>query len=141
MHETKEQRDKLKEAAASSKAFGEADGVMKDAIKTMEKKREELIRILVEKVKALPDNPRINRLGENCVTVKSGDLNNAPWTAFYHDFKAQYKKIIGLIETESHQELMVKIGTIIEKGVIHEKGICNSFHFHPDVRQSLKDLK
>ena len=139
MFETKEQKEKLRKVAASSKAFGDTNDEMKEALKEMEEKRAKLIETLVKKIEALPDNPRIKRLGHGAFIMKNSDFATAPWSPFYHDFLAQYNKLTEWLINENFHTVMLMIGEIIEKGFVRFEN--RAWWFHDDVRKLLRELE
>lgn len=140
MYFTKEQRERYKAAAREFPAFGKNDMDLTESLKAYETLLEQIRAAMRDKIMALPDNPRIKRLGENAFTVKASDFAGAPWSPFYHDFKAQYKQIAEWIDTKTPSEVLVLIGQVVEKGSVwRPKGA--SLMFHPDVREYLKNLE
>lgn len=141
MYETAEERQKLRGIAAMSKPFGESDATLATFLKRYQKAADKLKLDLIEKIRTLPDNPRIKRIGNEAFTIQFKDIaGGQPLSPFYHDFKAQYNQIIKWIETETPDEMMVKIGLIIEKGFVARGGSA-ALYFHPDVRKFLKELE
>lgn len=47
----------------------------------------------------LPDNPKIDRLGDKAFTMSAKDLGTDNWTPQYHDYREQYYWIIGWLES------------------------------------------
>ena len=98
---------------------------------------------LVEKIRALPDNPDIERLRENCFQITSSNcfsgqvINLSP---FYHDWKAQHNQIIKWIEQANPLEkALILIGMIIKKGSV--RTVDGNFQFHPGVIEQLRGLQ
>lgn len=93
--------------------------------------------ILINRIKEIPNNPNINRLSNLAYTIKFSQLGNN-WTAFYHDWEAQKKYIIDLIQSSNIKQLKNKIDFILE----HERTIIQSEHqsFHPDFIKQIKPI-
>lgn len=107
----------------------------------IEKLKKSLKKSLSEAIQNLPDNPRITRLngtaGPRAFTMSSRDLNNV-WSPFYHDFKAQYKKLVEIVDKASLETVGTVLTRIIEKGNHPESG--GTVKFHPDVIENLRGL-
>ena len=88
---------------------------------------------ITARLNACPDNSHINRLGNNCFTIKSSQLTKHDnWTPFFHDHILQYKFIIDLIEKSSLETIINKIEGIIEKGS-YKKSNYETVKFHPGI--------
>ena len=100
---------------------------------------------LLSDITTLPDNSRIQRLGGsgNCFTIQFSRLEHN-WSPFYHDFKAQYRFLVSVLD---EKELPVIRRTLIQvirtgKYVLRCSGYgCDTtLYFHPDVRKHLRAL-
>lgn len=110
---------------------------MKIKIEEQLKKIETIRQDIEAAILRLPDNPNIKRIGKspNCFVMSSKTLfasNN--WTAFYHDFKKQYQRIVEIISTSAVEHIMTNLNTIITTGRYQQD------KFHPDVIDHLKNL-
>lgn len=139
MYFTKEQREQYRQIARGVKPFGSSDKGIGKAIDDFQITVDTLKSALKDKIMTLPDNPRINRLGDNAFTVKASELVGNPWSPFFHDFKAQYKKLIKWIDELTPDEMLLIIGLIIKDGVVHRDR--QQYRFHPDVIGYLKNLE
>jgi hypothetical protein len=104
---------------------------------------------LIQKIEALPENPRITRINENCYTISSKDFGTKNWTPFYHDFKYQYKFLRAIIENHDinqteriFQDIMANGSYRLTKTIKttdgHEFLSNQTYYFHPDVIAILK---
>jgi hypothetical protein len=89
-------------------------------------------------IRNLPDNPRIQRLDQQCFVVKSGDLGNN-WTPQHHDFRAQYERIIQEVDKLPIAHIPAFFQKVVDEGKIRETG-GYYFTFHDDVRNHMKTL-
>ena len=135
-----EERQKFRDIARGIPAFGEPDNLLGKKLAEYQKLHDQIRAELKQKIIELPDNPRVKRLSSGAMIVSSKDLVGQPWSAFYHDFEAQHKQLIELVEELTPQEFLVRIGTIIEKGRFWKPGGA-SLVFHPDVIEHLKNLE
>ena len=98
----------------------------------------ELLAQLKDRILSLPDNPRIQRLSNNCFTMSSKNIGNN-WSAEYHDHKKQYQLIVNELETAEPTKLYSKLQKLItdEKVIVGSKqcGVRGSYtvNLHPDV--------
>jgi hypothetical protein len=89
---------------------------------------------LIDKILALPDNPRITRTEDGkSFTVNSSDLGQA-WSAGYHDFKVQHEQLAIIINKTEVWNLIPKLEGIIFSGKYQ------TIIFHPDVIEQLKGV-
>jgi len=93
----------------------------------------------------LPDNPNIKRLSPKAFTINSsqifGNLKDNPsnrMDVFFHDFKAQYEYISGVIEKTRSENVVGLIQRIISEGT-HKNG-ADYRSFNPSVIEHLKNL-
>lgn len=99
---------------------------------------------LIAKIIALPDNPRIQRLGDTpkCFVVMFSDLGDN-WTPAHHDFKYQYKLLAKELSRRSVERAWLFLkkavwqGHFIESGAVNGQGKLN---FHADVLKYLMEL-
>jgi hypothetical protein len=94
-----------------------------------------------DKIKALPDNPRINRLGKNCFTMKQSDLGDN-WTPEHHDFKRTYETICEKLESVKLENVEKALLDMIlkEQVVTQNKNSKNRLNLHKDVIEHLKTI-
>ena len=90
---------------------------------------------LVEKILALPDNPRINRCSDNpsSFTISSPDFGKC-WSVEHHDFKTQHERLAQIVSKTEFWNIVPKLKEIIRTGR-HQQ-----IHFHPDVIEQLKEI-
>lgn len=93
---------------------------------------------LATEVTNLPDNPNIKRLNTSAFTISSYQIfKNNPhlnMSAFFHDFKAQYRTIASIIR-KSKDANIIKILEIIIK-----TGRYNKHTYHPTVIKNIAEL-
>jgi len=106
---------------------------------------------LADLIQALPDNPRITRLGSGCFTMKMSDTFAAFKTGRYksgeekremmsnwcpesHDFKRQYQWIAGVLNKADIENIPRFLNSIIEDETFRGKA------FHPEVIRNLKTI-
>jgi hypothetical protein len=97
---------------------------------------------LAAAIENLPDNPRITRIGEYSFSIPRSDLGGN-WTAFYHDFKAQYRRLAQIMVEVRAENLLPVLRQIIDRGWYFDRTSSGSGHtlkFHPDVITHLKTL-
>lgn len=88
----------------------------------------------------LPDNPRIERLNGNgkgslrAFVIKSSDTGGII-SPFFHDFKAQYRKIAEILDKARIETINSVLVRILETGSYSEKG--GTVKFHPEVIRNL----
>jgi hypothetical protein len=103
---------------------------------------------LIQKIEALPQNPRLTKIGENTFVIKHSDMGTN-WTPFFHDFKHQYTFLRAIIENHDinqteriFQEIMDKGSYRLTKTIKttngHEFLSKQTYYFHPDVIAILK---
>jgi len=101
---------------------------------------EELKRALSLAINALPDNPRIHRLGgeeRSVFTMSSKDLG-CVLAVFYHDFKAQYRKLGEIVDAARLETVGGVLTRIVKSGSYFENR--GTMKFHPDVCEHLRIL-
>lgn len=123
---------------------------MSDALKGIDRelaKYEEALEALkqdlTDKIRSLPDNPKIHRVKGNphCFIMGSKDLGSI-WSPEYHDFKHQYEVIIEMIEKRNIKQIKELFQQILSKGWVYfesSKG-RNRHKFHPEVIEMLRNL-
>lgn len=111
--------------------------VLQFQFKTVAEQLDQLVNNLVAAILALPDNPRITRVSNNCFVLCSKDLGNN-WTPTHHDFKKQYQLIVDTIRRSHAIDAMDTLQRIINEGKI--KDGTNKVNLHPDVIEHLKTL-
>lgn len=95
-------------------------------------------KLLIAKIKAIPDNSNITKINNHCFTISIGQLNSN-WSAFYHDFEQQRNKLIEIIEnSENMKSIYSKLRDIIDKKSFYDKGCTCSFN--EKVIEKLKEL-
>jgi len=106
----------------------------------MSKEMAKIRRQIVDAILKLPDNPNIERLGKNgSFQIKASTLtkeNN--WSPHYHDFKAQYRLIAGVIADSPIEDIPFKLKTMVEKKIVATGGA--TYKLHPQVAENLKTL-
>ena len=104
-----------------------------------------------EKVRALPDNPRITRLGPNTFTVRKKDLIDPPredksggagisnWTPEHHDFIMQYDAILDAIDSGDPAHVFTRLRNILATEYVQ---VTSQYRIklHPDVVHHLQVL-
>ncbi len=90
---------------------------------------------IADAVKALPDNPKINRIDDNCFTVSASDLGSN-WTPGYHDFKSQYEAVAAEIKSGNVTTAAGRLKKIVSSGRVRPGGRF----LHPTVVAHLKTL-
>ena len=96
---------------------------------------------LVDRIGALPDNPRIQRLTDKCFVIMSSDLDDN-WTPNYHDFRLQYRLLQALVMKTSFEKLKSTLEGVVATGTLpvttlqYDRG----FKLHPDVIANLKAM-
>ncbi len=82
----------------------------------LERQTKELIKSLLD---SIPDNPKIKRHGDKAFSISAKDLGTDNWTAFYHDFNAQKRHLIEMVnDKEPVSVIWDRIKKIIETGRI-----------------------
>lgn len=87
----------------------------------------------------LPANPNINRISDNpkCFTISSKTLfSSGNWSVFHHDFQAQYKKIVEMIENSRAENVITNLQNVILNGYI----LNDRAKLHPSVIANLKTI-
>ncbi len=127
---------------------------MKTLLNQISEKSVELKKLqeaIAKAINELPDNPNIQRISEHprCFVMSSKDVFAGNkygftdmrirhnWSVFYHDFKAQYKKIAEVIERARPESVLVQLNSIINTGHLQGKDYVE---FHPKVIQYLANL-
>lgn len=98
---------------------------------------EMLKKSLGETIHNLPDNPRITDFRGCGFSLHSRDLNNV-WSPFYHDFKAQYTKLVEIVDKARLDTIGYVLTRIVESGSYPESS--GTVKFHPDVIEHLRGL-
>lgn len=102
------------------------------------------IRALRDKISAmvvgLPDNPDITRLpgSGNCFVMSSRNFSTTNWSPFYYDFKAQYQKVIEIIDGANPLQIGDVIQSIVDKGTYYIGG--HTWKFNPVVVANLAEV-
>jgi hypothetical protein len=92
-------------------------------------------------IEGLPDNPKINRINDQCFTLRFKDLNTSNWSPEYYDFKRQYRKVIEALKSVATIHALEEFRKIVGQGWIHDLSMpMRRFKFHPDVLANLKSL-
>lgn len=113
---------------------------MKNIIE-MSKKMAKLRRQIIDQILRLPDNENIERLedGGNCFQINSSTLGTeSNWSPHFHDFKAQYRLIAGVIADSPIEDIIFKLETMIDKRIVATGGA--TYRLHPQVAENLKAL-
>ena len=96
---------------------------------------------LVAEIRQLPDNPRINRASTNpnCFTMNMSDVGTGPWSAEYHDFKAQHKMVADAVEACASAVAISRLRKIVRDGKVATAGdVKRPLKLHPDVVRQLR---
>ena len=117
-------------------------GKDKEKITTLVNQIEAIKQNLCQKIEVLPDNPKITRLNHNCFEIHFSDLGES-WSPFYHDFKAQYRMIIEILETKDIGEIIPTLQKLTTPR--HDKSYWFFYkgdhnRFHPDVIRHIKTI-
>jgi hypothetical protein len=95
--------------------------------------------ILAKQIRELPPNPNVERLGNNCFSIKSSEIfKHDKWSPEYHCFEEQYRIIAEMVETLPIDQILSKLNRIIETKRYYIKG--NTTMFHPQVIENLKTI-
>lgn len=125
-----------------------------DEVKQHETRMENLVAKLKQTILDLPDNPKIIRLSRKCFIANSSDIfASGNWTPEHHDFKAQYRHIVDLIERAEPKNKIQVVKNAVNKGTIQVRGQyveappffrCNDTRYlirlHENVRAYLAEL-
>ena len=94
---------------------------------------------LIDTISAIPDNPKIDRINDQCFTISVKDLSpDLCLTPAYYDFKRQYRLIVEIIEDNGVSRAQSWMDEIITKGSIRYH--TERTRFHPDVVEHLKAI-
>jgi hypothetical protein len=99
----------------------------------------EIQRAIKNKIRNLPDNPRIKRINKQCFVMSSANLGNN-WSAEHHDFKATYRIINREIAKKSPQIMLTFLTELIETGKIYLSAQKYTLRPHKDVISYLKEI-
>ncbi len=91
---------------------------------------------LTERIGTLPDNPRIHRMSEHAFIMSSKDLGDV-WSAEYHDFKHQYRKIIDYLIQGEPQACYAKLERALQLGRLENS---EKTKLHPEVVNHVKGI-
>jgi hypothetical protein len=108
------------------------------SIEDLQRQIDSIKESIAAKVRELPDNPRIQRLGDGCFLIHRADIGQN-WTPQHHDFRVQYERIIVEVNKLPISQIPGFFKRVIEEGKIRETG-GHYFTFHNDVRIFLKSL-
>jgi len=91
---------------------------------------------LQDKIKALPDNPKIKRMPGNprAMVVSFKDIGKN-WSVAHHDFKQQYEMLVQELDRGDSIGTLEKLRGIIESRVIRDRS--GSLTLHPVVVENL----
>jgi hypothetical protein len=108
---------------------------LKEDIERLQQEANRLREGIKAKIKALPDNPKITRLGDGkAFTLSSKDLGQS-WSPFYHDYRAQYETLAEVIDKTDPMRLPWKISGIAATGKL--KRGAETLTFNPEVLKHL----
>ena len=118
--------------------FKDMDKMHDTYLKDLENVKQALIDIVL----TMPDNPKINRINDQCYTISSANLSSdLCLSPEYYNFKLQYRLIVEIIENNTIKKIQKLLNDIIHKGSIHYPTSARTYHrFHPDVVEHLKTL-
>jgi hypothetical protein len=109
-------------------------------IKQMDKLKQNINALILN----LPDNPKFTHMSgsDRIGTINISDTDGI-FSVFYHNFRAQYKKIIEIINESKPENIIKNIEkiTIPNKHGAHwyRKG-NESYRFHPDAIKNIKGV-
>lgn len=93
---------------------------------------------LQDKIKALPDNPKIQRMpGDHAMVISFKDIGNN-WSVAHHDFKQQYEMIAEELDRGDSVGTLAKLRGIIESRVLRDR--TGSLTLHPMVVENIKRM-
>lgn len=115
------------------------DTQMDKDIRKIQKTCEDIKGSLIDKILALPDNPRINRIAGavKCFTMKSSDLG-ACWSPEYHNFKVQHEYLALIVNKKEIFDVTPTLRKIIKTG--QYRNATETIKFHPDVIKQLEGI-
>ena len=114
---------------------------LEKSIEDIKKQADTIRRKLKERIESLPDNPRINRLGKNCFTIKLSDLGDKlNLSPAHHDFKRQYQLICEVIDRKDLRKLPEFFKGLIDKGILVDHPQYRRLNLHKDVIEFLREI-
>jgi hypothetical protein len=104
-----------------------------------------IVQKIIDKIKALPDNPDIERLPcqANCfIMLRSNLLKTTNLKPETYDFKLQYAAVAKLLEKQPNQVGIDKVNEAIRVGAIriHEGIFTYNYTLHPQVIENIKSI-
>lgn len=128
-----------------SKTLRETASRLKTEVKRHQRAREKILSQLAKEIEALPDNPGLKRISNSTFILRSSQLaGGQPWSAFWHNYKSQYKIVSFAIqraqdpiETMSHiiEDMWVRV-KCSESGSISTR--TTTYRLNPTVVETLK---
>lgn len=107
--------------------------IIQDGIKEIAR----INKAIQKEITDLPDNPNIKRVSTNCFVMSSKNLGDN-WSAFYHDFHAQYNKIAEVINNSGAENIVSNIHNIIESEAVYYNH--KYWRLNPQVVNNLKKI-
>lgn len=122
-------KPQMKEVRGIKKQMKERIADLATQIQTI---RDDISQQLLE----LPQNPRINPVGQSgkAFTIKASDLGTRDWSASYHDFKAQYRKLAQLVQKGSPESIISRLNQALDAQRI------DGINLHPDVIKHVREF-
>lgn len=112
-------------------------GKLKSELAELTKKAGVIKMLLQRKIKSLPDNPNIERLGGGAFSMNISEVFKNKQTSLspeFYDFKSQYNKISNELDKTDSLKVFEKFEKIINEGKV------GSTILHPEVEQHLKQI-
>jgi len=91
---------------------------------------------IAQQIQDLPQNHRISPVGQSgkAFTIKACDFGTRDWSASYHDFKAQYRKLAQLVQKGSPETIISRLNHALDCERI------DGINLHPDVIKHVRGL-
>lgn len=107
------------------------------AIRTIHKLETATRKEVLDKLRALPPNPKMKMLGSNCGVIRSKDsLGN--WSAEFHLFDSQYEAVIKHLEkSQTLRVFMAKLARVLRTGRIPIDS-QRSIALNPQVKRNIR---
>ncbi len=116
--------------------------MLKEDLKAMEIKCNNILKSLNDKILLLPDNEKIIR-HENYFTAKFSEIStNENWSPYYHDFKFMYNLIVKKLKDIDIFNIVIEIEKMItsKRVVINSGNTTTIYNIHPTIVEYLKEL-
>lgn len=119
--------------------MNEPTPTLSEELDRAQRRLDEILRRIAERVEALPDNPRVRRVSANAFTLSASDLGSN-WSPFYHDFKAQYRAVADAIRGGNVATSTARLRAIISSRSVGNSAGRFARTLHPEVVAHLKRL-